>query len=281
MNLPDFLIIGSMKCGTSTLQAQLATTPGVFMTEPKEPNFFSDDAIFAKGLGWYQALFASAVEGDLRGEASTHYTKLPSYPETVNRMSTVLTAPKLVYMIRNPVERAVSHYIHEWSEGQMSADMAAAFEVEPTLYEYGRYAMQLQPFIDSFGLSNIHLTSLEALKADPQAELDTLSAFLGLKNPISWNPDLSAQNVSAQRTRKFFLQKLLLANPVARGLRRALIPKAIRTRVRAARTIGARPALPEVLKARLEDIYTQDRKQLAKAFPGHRALVDCYPFATS
>ena len=118
MTLPDFIIIGAMKCGTSTLQAQLAAQPGVFMTTPKEPNFFSDDDIFEKGMAWYSALFDGAAPGDLKGEASTHYTKLPNYPDTVSRLKQAYDEagadyPKLVYMIRNPLERAISHYMHE------------------------------------------------------------------------------------------------------------------------------------------------------------------------
>ena len=85
--LPDFLIIGAMKSGTSTLQAQLAVQPGLFMTTPKEPNFFSDDDIYAKGIDWYRSLFDAAAAGDLKGEASTHYTKLPDYPDTVTRLA--------------------------------------------------------------------------------------------------------------------------------------------------------------------------------------------------
>ena len=78
MGLPDFLIIGAMKCGTSTLQAQLARQPGVFMSTPKEPNYFSDDEVHAQGQARYEGLFSGAAEGDLTGEASTHYTKLPT-----------------------------------------------------------------------------------------------------------------------------------------------------------------------------------------------------------
>ena len=62
MPLPDFVIIGAMKCGTSTLAAQLGAQDGVFMTTPKEPNFFSDDAVFAQGLPWYESLFEAAAE---------------------------------------------------------------------------------------------------------------------------------------------------------------------------------------------------------------------------
>ena len=58
--MPDFIIIGAMKCATSTLHDQLAEQPGFVMSEPKEPNFFSDEENWAKGLGWYSGLFAAA-----------------------------------------------------------------------------------------------------------------------------------------------------------------------------------------------------------------------------
>ena len=57
-HFPHFIIIGGMKCATSTLHDQLAAQPGFFMTEPKEPNFFSNDEIYERGLDWYTDLFA-------------------------------------------------------------------------------------------------------------------------------------------------------------------------------------------------------------------------------
>ena len=96
---PDYVLIGAMKCGTSTLAAQLGAQPGIFMTEPKEPNFFSDDANFAKGTDWYASLFAGAAGEDLTGEASTHYTKRPELPETVTRLKAHVPQAKLVYML--------------------------------------------------------------------------------------------------------------------------------------------------------------------------------------
>jgi hypothetical protein len=93
MSRPDFLIIGAMKSGTSTLAAQLSEQAGIFMTTPKEPNFFSDDDVYAQGLPWYAALFDAAEPGDIKGEASTHYTKRPTYPETLARAQAVLEGP--------------------------------------------------------------------------------------------------------------------------------------------------------------------------------------------
>ena len=71
---------------TTTLHEQLARQPGVFMSSPKEPNFFSDDGNYARGLDWYSSHFVGARRGEIRGESSTHYTKLPTFPRTVERM---------------------------------------------------------------------------------------------------------------------------------------------------------------------------------------------------
>ena len=267
MGLPDFIIIGAMKCGTSTLATQLGAQPGVFMTTPKEPNFFSDDAQYARGLPWYQALFESAPPHALKGEASTHYTKLPTYPETIVRMAEVLHSPRLVYVVRDPIARAVSQYIHEWSQGIVGEDPDTAFETHPEMLDYGRYAMQIAPFIETFGRDAICLTSLERLKASPGPELERIGRHIGMTAPAIWKDDIDAQNVSAERIRKLPLHGLLVANPVATALRRALVPKALRHRIRDARSMKERPQLSDALVARLRRIYATDLAGLRAHFP--------------
>ena len=278
MTVPDFLIIGAMKSGTSTLQAQLVGQQGVFMTTPKEPNYFSDDAVFAKGADWYSTLYAQAAPDDLKGEASTHYTKLPTYPETVTRLAAAQPNPKLIYVIRNPVERAVSHYIHEWTMGEMGTDAQAEFAAHTTLIDYGRYAMQIAPFISQFGKNSVCLTSLEQLKSDPQSVLNTVGTFLGIKGPLTWQNDQAQMNASAERIRRLPLHGLLIDNPVAEFLRRTLVPQALRDRIRKSRQMTTRPELPDALIAELETVFAQDHSDLAQMFPDHPALSMCYPF---
>lgn len=275
---PDFILIGAMKCGTSTLQAQLAVQPGVFMSTPKEPNFFSNDEIFAQGDDWYNALFATAPADALTGEASTHYTKLPTYPQTLARMRTALPELKLIYMIRNPVTRAVSHYIHEWTERRASGDADAAFRSNTDFVDYGRYGMQITPYIETYGAQNVLLTSLEAVQADADAEFARIAAFLNLPGDAAWRHDLEAQNISNQRMRKLPLQGLLIDNPVAAFLRRALVPAGLRQRIRAARQMDKRPDIPADLRTGMEAAFLDDREILAGYFPGHAALDLCYPF---
>lgn len=263
---PDFMIVGAMKCGTSTLAAQLAAQSGVFMTTPKEPNFFSDDDVYARGLGWYKSLFARAGVGDVKGEASTHYTKLPTHPHTIDRMRLVLDRPKFVYVIRDPVERAVSHYIHEWSQGRFGNNPVAAFERHPELVEYGRYAMQMAPFVEAFGREAILLTSLERLKAEPQSELERIGTHIGMREPPVWDTCLEAQNISSDRVRKLPYHDILVDNPVATALRRTLVPKSLRTRIRKSRTIRRRPELPADLVKRLRLVFEEDRAALIELF---------------
>lgn len=264
---PDFVIIGAMKCGTSTLAAQLGAQAGIFLTTPKEPNFFSDDAVFAKGLPWYEALFDAAASDDLKGEASTHYTKLPAHPDTVARMKTVLQAPRLVYMVRDPVARAVSHFIHEWTERRMTGDLEQAITTYSELTDFGLYAKQITPFVEAYGKEAICLTSLELLKADPQRELARVAQHIGYSGSPIWHDDILAQNVSSERIRKMPFHAILMDNPVARGLRRTLVPQALRTRLARARQMNERPKLSTRAQAELRARFAEDQAHLSELFP--------------
>ncbi len=281
MALPDFLIIGAMKCGTSTLAAQLGAQPSVFLTTPKEPNFFSDDTIHARGRGWYEGLFAAARPDQLKGEASTHYTKLPTYPETVARLAAVLPEPKLVYMIRNPLERMASHYIHEWTMGVIRGDLGQALVAHPELVDYGCYGRQIAPYVERFGSERILLTSLEEMTRAPQATLDRIWEFLGAPGRPVWQEEHARENVSAERFRRLPLHGLIFANPVAAALRRTLVPQALRDRIRRGRQMQDRPVLPAPDRQRLQEIFARDAETLRGYFSGYPHLPLSYPFLAS
>lgn len=278
MSRPDFLIIGAMKSGTSTLAAQLGAQDGLFMTVPKEPNYFSDDDVYAQGPDWYAGLFAKAPGGVLKGEASTHYTKLPTYPDTVARAQAALDAPKIIYLIRNPVIRAVSHFIHEWSQGNMSDDMEVEFAAHPELVAYGSYAMQITPWIEAFGAEAVHLTSLEAMQAAPQQVLSEVAAFLGHDGPVQWREEKARENVSAERIRKFPLHGLVVESKPATWLRRTLLPQSLRDRVKQARQMTDRPELHDTQREALEACFADDHAALQRLFPHNPAIALAYPF---
>ena len=276
MTIPDYMIIGAMKCGTTTLAVQLGMQAGLFMTSPKEPNFFSDDSVFAKGFDWYCGLFTPAGDMDLKGEASTHYTKLPDLPQTLPRLQKACEIPpKIIYLIRDPIARALSHYIHEWTMGTITSDLDTALREHPALVDYGRYAMQIAPWVETFGAQAIHVDTLEAMQADPQSLMARLGAFLG-RPDLQWRDDIAPQNVSSERLQRRPLDRLLITNPVATSLRRTLVPRTLRNRIKAGRRLQTRPEISKDDRARLVAIFAKDRSDLHTLFPGRSDLDAAY-----
>jgi hypothetical protein len=278
MSMPDFLIIGAMKSGTTTLAAQLSEQNGIFVTTPKEPNFFSDDSVFAKGRVWYEALFSNAGPDEIKGEASTHYTKLPTYPKTVERAAEFLESPKLVYIIRNPIDRAISHYMHEWTMGNVSGDIELEFERSPEILDYGCYGMQVRPWIESFGRHAVHLVCLEEMQHDPQRVLSEVAEFLGHPEQVNWCLERSNENSSGIRYRAFPLQKYIIESKIATAIRRSLVPQAVRSRIKRKRSMKERPELTKSLRTTLETRYTEDYFTLINFFPRHEGVQLSYPF---
>lgn len=269
MPKPDFIIIGAMKSATSTLHEQLALQPGFFMSTPKEPNFFSDDSVYRLGLDWYSNLFSKAEEGDICGESSTHYTKLPDYPLTLERMNAYLPSLKLIYVVRHPIDRLISHYIHQWSQNVIKSDINQAIDEFDELINYSLYSMQIAPFIKQYGAKNIHIVFSEALRVRPQYELEKAASFLGYNKPVIWYDDLPEQNVSSQRVRRFNGYKLIVDNPVLAWFRRTFIPQTLRDKVKNRLTLKMRPEIDERHKQKLTQIFNEDLALL-----GHMLNVD-------
>ena len=266
MRMPDFILMGAMKSGTTTLHRQLGLQPGILMSEPKEPNFFSDDLVYAKGLDWYRSLFAEAAISDLCGESSTHYTKLPTYPRTVKRMKAALPRVKLIYMMRHPIDRLVSHYIHEQFEWRMRMPIDQAIERHPELISYGCYSQQLEPYIDAYGAENILPIFFEHFVKHGQEELERVCQFVGYRGqPRQVEIEETMNNISKLRMRKSPVRDALVYSPVLQAIRRKLIPQSWRDRVKRLWQITERPALSESSVQRLEQIFEEDLAKLGRA----------------
>ncbi|MEL7418508.1 MAG: sulfotransferase domain-containing protein [Cyanobacteria bacterium J06555_3] len=113
MRLPNFIIIGAAKSGTTTLYEYLCRHPQIFMSDPKEPNFFASDRNYAQGLDWYAQLFQGAKAEQMVGEASTPYTHQLHIPDVPQRIFQTVPQVKLIYIMRHPVDRAYSQYLQQ------------------------------------------------------------------------------------------------------------------------------------------------------------------------
>ena len=260
---PDFIVIGAMKSATTTLHEQLARQPGIFMSRPKEPNFFSDDEIYARGLPWYLSLFQGAGEAALCGESSTHYTKLPAYPRTVERMARALPRVKIVYVMRHPIDRLVSHYVHERSLESVPAGIEGAIDKVPGLVEYGLYSMQLRPYLDTYGPENVLPVFFGRLVLRPQEELERICEFIGYLGRVHWDTALRPQNVGRERLRKSALREMLVQAPPLTAIRRRLAPKVLTEQIKAHwRIKGEQIDLGPELRNRLCDRFDPDLERL-------------------
>jgi len=258
MTKPDFIIIGAMKSATSTLHAQLALQDGVFMSTPKEPNYFSDDVEYARGERWYQSLFSNAKALDICGESSTHYTKLPDSPLTVERMARQLKKPKFVYVMRHPIDRLISHYIHQWSQNKFKCDINQAIDQYEELTAYGCYARQLEPYFKQFGHDSVLPVFNEGIRLNSQNQLQRVADFIGLDAPVVWKNDLAVQNVSGDRVRAFKGYSLLIESRVMTFLRRLLVPQYFRDRVKQGLVMKERPVISNVQLERLVGVFDED-----------------------
>ena len=267
MNKPDFVIIGAMKSATSSLAEQLGKQNGVFMTEPKEPNFFSNDEIYARGEHWYSSLFDAANVTDIKGEASTHYTKLPKYPETIARLKRYCPDTKLIYIMRHPVDRLVSHFTHNWTMAMFQKDMPieTAIKEYAPLIEYGLYKKQLDPWLEAFGHECILPVFFNSLLSEPQQELERIAKFIGIDGDVVWNQKTGA-NQSVDRYRRIPFQEAIIESKVGTFLRRSIVPKSLRESIRNRRSKGADSNLSESNIVELESTFNKDLSELGKLF---------------
>lgn len=274
MKNPDFIIIGAMKSATSTLHEQLAKQTGIFMTTPKEPNYFSDDAQYALGDDWYDALFNDANSDDLCGESSTHYTKLPDFPLTVERMAKRVKNLKLIYVMRHPVDRLISHYTHQWTQNLFKCDINQAIDKYDELTDYSCYVKQLAPYFERYGYQNVLPVFTESLRVNPQKELERVAKFIDHDIPVVWHDEVVEQNVSSERFRTF-KGRTFLDSRLMTVLRRKLIPKSFRNRVKMALTMTKRPEIDQVHYAKITALFDKDLAELGKMLD---VQLNCYNY---
>lgn len=201
--LPNLVIIGAMKCGTTALHRLLDEHPDIAMARGKELNFFFGPATdpgenaastWHRGLGWYAGQFDTRAT--IRGESSPGYTS-PGHPEVAGRMTAVVPGVRLVYLVRDPIERAVSQYRHHRADGTERRPVAdALLDPDSQYIARGRYFDRLTPFLQEFASEQILVMSQEDLLGDSNHSLTLVYRFLGVKAPVPAAPPARRWNVA-------------------------------------------------------------------------------------
>ncbi len=177
--LPNLVVIGGLKCGTTSLHHYLNLHPQVSMSRPKELNFFVSELNWPLGEGWYGQHFEP--EAAVRGETSPHYTDRPRLEGVAERMHEVVPHARIVYMVRHPIDRMLSHYLHNIAGGYDDRPVEDAFARDDTAYvDRSRYAMQLGPYLLAFGDDRVRVISREDLAIRRAETMASLFEFLGV-----------------------------------------------------------------------------------------------------
>lgn len=188
--LPTFLIAGAMRCGTTSLNAYLREHPEISVGHPKEVHFF--DQNYERGVDWYLRHFPDSDDSNAVGEATPGYIY---FPEVAKRIATTLPDVKILLLLRDPVDRAYSHYWHNRSVGRERLDFAEAIASEPkrlersrdyrARYSYldrGRYGGQLENLLHFIPLEQILVQTFDEIASDPTTVYRRTCRFLGVSD---------------------------------------------------------------------------------------------------
>ncbi|MGI9557566.1 MAG: sulfotransferase family protein [Solirubrobacterales bacterium] len=147
--LPNLLIIGAQKCGTSGLHYYLGLHPEVSMSKPKELNFFIEERNWPRGAAWYARHFDARAS--VRGEASPNYTAYPQHMGVPERAASLVPDARIIYIVRDPLERIEAHWVHNYAKRREKGSIAETLTHPNTSYIVrSQYFMQLQRFLAHF-----------------------------------------------------------------------------------------------------------------------------------
>lgn len=234
--LPSFLLIGAQKCGTTTLYEDLRSHPGLWLPDKETSGLLNARLPDPSAVAEYESLFSSS--GNLMtGEVSTRYAMLPSF-EVAGIAREVLGSARILYIVREPVARVISHHHHDYALGIAPYDIDLAIRQNPELVDHSRYATQAEAWVAKFGSENLRMVRFEDYIGDRQSTANSIFDFLGVEEWTLPAPDLVHNSAEEKVIAIGAWQRLsqsgfyrravrpLLPEPARRRMLGALLPKA-------------------------------------------------------
>lgn len=197
-NAPDFIVIGAMKCATTSLCDRLASHPEVFISSPKEPEFFCRPSSESEAAA-YRRLFESAHSGQKCGEGSTSYAKKRAFPGVAERIHQWNPDVRLLYIVRDPLERIASHWHHLATAGAIRFSFEEALERLPHLVDTSCYWRQIEEYYRWFPRSSVKVVFLEDFQDHPHSVLRSCFEFIGVRTDIDVSDASEPSHVSAHK----------------------------------------------------------------------------------
>jgi hypothetical protein len=232
--LPNLFVPGAAKSATTSLHEYLDQHPDIFMSRSKEPHFFSDEDRYQRGLESYSSLFEPGRNCRYRGESSTGYMV---FPGTIERIKRHIPEAKFIFILRNPVDRAWSHYRWLQGLGFEDDDFRKAFlremDDEPDArqlvgpgyqyyFQFGLYSKWLARYVEAFGRSAIYIVTAESLGRAPLETINGCLSFLGVSGLDHLEPVTKNKSVKLKYA-GFYKAVVIAATSRSRAGRRPML----------------------------------------------------------
>jgi hypothetical protein len=208
--LPNLIIIGGLKCGTTSIHHYLGLHPEIQMSKPKELNFFVHELNWDLGLPWYRGRFDSRFP--VRGESSPHYTNQPRFRGVPERIRDNVPDARLIYMVRDPISRILSHWRHATGAGYETRPMEDVLTRDDQTYvTRSRYWMQLEPYLEHFPREQIEVITQEELHSDREGTMRRAFGFAGVDEDFTSEQfDREWERSTAKESGQYqFMEKLI------------------------------------------------------------------------
>jgi hypothetical protein len=269
--LPNLIIIGGLKCGTTSIHHYLGLHPEIQMSKPKELNFFVEELNWDLGLDWYASRFDDRFK--VRGESSPHYTNLPRFDGAAERIKQNCPDARLLYMVRDPIKRILSHWVHATGAGYETGDLVEVLSQPDTSYmNRSKYWMQLQPYLERFDRSQIAIITQEELQSEREETMRKAFAFAGVDETFTSEQfDREWEKSSAKQGDKYQFMEKLIKLPGFRSFDRNFdrLPESMRWVVEKVvhdpeKPPAPKPKLPDDLFETVRGHFIEDVAELQK-----------------
>ena len=263
--LPTFLIIGAAKCATTSLHYYLDLHPDISMSWEKEVMFFSGLRNWDRGVEWYKRHFVGGTKAC--GEASVGYTHYPTYTGVPERIHSVIPDAKLIYVVRDPIERIVSDYLHAYADRREERTLDDVLEdLDDNPYApRSKYAMQIRQYHDYFPKPSLLVITREELLARRPQTLSDVFRFLDVDDLFRSKKFFHVKHRTADKGRKGKIAVLLkrLSETAPAKVFSADFRRQVGKRVYPFfSTRMDRPVVSDQLRAKLTDYLEDDVNQL-------------------
>jgi len=188
---PSLYLVGAQKAGTTSLADYLDQHPNIVLSNPKETHYLT--SIKNPNESWYRNCYVKTDNSSILLDASTSYSMMPLSDKSLNidagrkkllgipeKIKAMSTDAKIIYLIRDPVKRAFSHYVHYLRAGYENRAFMDAIENDPMYLEAGYYAKQIDPYLNTFGKDNVLILFFEEFIRDPIIKVEECFDFIGV-----------------------------------------------------------------------------------------------------